>query len=297
MFSPASGIAHQHAGFQARGDGVRWSRTGLIVDPDFKEILVNAAVTSNIFRAVATQKVLVARINDRCYPRSARARTPRQSLWQYSGIRRERRGCLLLVQASTQRRLVLPRSAGRGAAWAAPRSIPGQGFVAAGRHRFAQTLAEAASGNPTGRGGSPWRRCPVAGFADSWRYLVSLTGLAVKLQLRLRQQPHASHSPVATGLTPHAGIGSGLGALYRPGRPDHRETFGPLAEVLADVLSRFVPEQRDLLHTSFALAEANRLEHMFASGDEFTASLRGLRDRACAPGSAVPSRPGGSIRS
>src|SRR6516164_8686238 len=75
------------------------------------------------------------------------------------------------------------------------------------------------------------------------------------------------------------------------------QTFGPLAEVLADVLSRFVPEQRDLLHTSFALAGANRLEHMFASGDEFTASLRGLRDRACAPGSAVPSRPGGSIRS
>jgi ubiquinone/menaquinone biosynthesis C-methylase UbiE len=40
----------------------------------------------------------------------------------------------------------------------------------------------------------------------------------------------------------------------------------PMWGVLADVLSRFVPEQRDLLHTSFALADANRLEHMLASG-------------------------------
>ena len=34
--------------------------------------------------------------------------------------------------------------------------------------------------------------------------------------------------------------------------------------ILADVLSRFIPEQRDVLHLSFALADANRLEHMFA---------------------------------
>jgi hypothetical protein len=33
--------------------------------------------------------------------------------------------------------------------------------------------------------------------------------------------------------------------------------------VRADVLSRFVPEQRDLLHLSFALSDANRLERMF----------------------------------
>ena len=39
----------------------------------------------------------------------------------------------------------------------------------------------------------------------------------------------------------------------------------PMWGVLADVLSRFVPEQRDLLYTSFALADANRLEHMLAS--------------------------------
>jgi ubiquinone/menaquinone biosynthesis C-methylase UbiE len=39
----------------------------------------------------------------------------------------------------------------------------------------------------------------------------------------------------------------------------------PMWGVLADVLSRSVPEQRDLLHLSFALADANRLEHMLAS--------------------------------
>jgi hypothetical protein len=35
--------------------------------------------------------------------------------------------------------------------------------------------------------------------------------------------------------------------------------------VLADVLSRFVPEQRELLHLSFALADADRLERMFST--------------------------------
>jgi len=43
--------------------------------------------------------------------------------------------------------------------------------------------------------------------------------------------------------------------------PDRAPMFG----VLADVLSRFVPEQRDLLHLSFALADANRLEGKFVS--------------------------------
>ena len=39
----------------------------------------------------------------------------------------------------------------------------------------------------------------------------------------------------------------------------------PMWGVVADVLSRFVPEQRDLLYLSFALADANRLEHMFSN--------------------------------
>jgi ubiquinone/menaquinone biosynthesis C-methylase UbiE len=43
--------------------------------------------------------------------------------------------------------------------------------------------------------------------------------------------------------------------------PDRAPMFG----VLADVLSRFVPEQRDSLHLSFALADADRLERMFMS--------------------------------
>jgi ubiquinone/menaquinone biosynthesis C-methylase UbiE len=43
--------------------------------------------------------------------------------------------------------------------------------------------------------------------------------------------------------------------------PDRAPMFG----VLADVLSRFLPEQRDFLHLSFALADANRLERMFVS--------------------------------
>jgi hypothetical protein len=43
--------------------------------------------------------------------------------------------------------------------------------------------------------------------------------------------------------------------------PDRAPMFG----VLANVLSRFVPEQRDLLHLSFALADADRLERMFVN--------------------------------
>ena len=43
--------------------------------------------------------------------------------------------------------------------------------------------------------------------------------------------------------------------------PDRAPMFG----VLADVLSSFVPEQRDFLHLSFALADATRLERMFVS--------------------------------
>ena len=34
--------------------------------------------------------------------------------------------------------------------------------------------------------------------------------------------------------------------------------------ILADVLSRFLPKQRDLIHLSFALADPNRLESLFA---------------------------------
>jgi ubiquinone/menaquinone biosynthesis C-methylase UbiE len=39
----------------------------------------------------------------------------------------------------------------------------------------------------------------------------------------------------------------------------------PMWGIFADVLSRFIPEQRDVLHLSFAPSDANRLEQMFAS--------------------------------
>jgi ubiquinone/menaquinone biosynthesis C-methylase UbiE len=38
----------------------------------------------------------------------------------------------------------------------------------------------------------------------------------------------------------------------------------PMWGVVADALSRFVPDQREIIYMSFALAEANRLERMFA---------------------------------
>jgi ubiquinone/menaquinone biosynthesis C-methylase UbiE len=50
-------------------------------------------------------------------------------------------------------------------------------------------------------------------------------------------------------------------ALCVVSTPDRAPMWG----VLADVLSRFVPEQRDLLYLVFALADANRLEHMLAT--------------------------------
>jgi ubiquinone/menaquinone biosynthesis C-methylase UbiE len=65
----------------------------------------------------------------------------------------------------------------------------------------------------------------------------------------------------------------GLAKFYRVLRPGccaavcviSSADRAPMFGVLADVLKRFVPEQRDLLHLSFALADANRLEHMFRS--------------------------------
>jgi SAM-dependent methyltransferase len=40
----------------------------------------------------------------------------------------------------------------------------------------------------------------------------------------------------------------------------------PMWGILADVLSGFLPEQRDINHLSFALADPNRLESLFANG-------------------------------
>jgi ubiquinone/menaquinone biosynthesis C-methylase UbiE len=64
----------------------------------------------------------------------------------------------------------------------------------------------------------------------------------------------------------------GLAEFCRVLRPGRRASvcvistpnLAPMWGILADVLSRFVPEQRDLLYLSFALADVHRLEHMFA---------------------------------
>jgi len=47
--------------------------------------------------------------------------------------------------------------------------------------------------------------------------------------------------------------------------------------VLADVLSRFVPEQRELLHLSFALADADRLKRMFSTAGFSDVRVQRLR--------------------
>ena len=39
----------------------------------------------------------------------------------------------------------------------------------------------------------------------------------------------------------------------------------PMWGILADVLSRFLPEQRDIIYLSFSLADPNRLESLFAN--------------------------------
>jgi hypothetical protein len=39
----------------------------------------------------------------------------------------------------------------------------------------------------------------------------------------------------------------------------------PMAGILADVISRFLPQQRQILYLSFALADPKRLEHLLTS--------------------------------
>jgi ubiquinone/menaquinone biosynthesis C-methylase UbiE len=77
----------------------------------------------------------------------------------------------------------------------------------------------------------------------------------------------------------------GLSEFYRvlrPGRcaavcvistPDRAPMFG----ILAHVLSRFVPEQRDLLHLSFSLANADHLERMFTNAGFHDVRVERLR--------------------
>jgi ubiquinone/menaquinone biosynthesis C-methylase UbiE len=54
---------------------------------------------------------------------------------------------------------------------------------------------------------------------------------------------------------------AGCAAVCVISTPDRAPMWG----ILADVLSRFLPEQRDIIHLSFALADLNRLESLFAN--------------------------------
>jgi ubiquinone/menaquinone biosynthesis C-methylase UbiE len=54
---------------------------------------------------------------------------------------------------------------------------------------------------------------------------------------------------------------AGCAAVCVISTPDRAPMWG----ILADVLSRFLPEQRDIIHLSFALADPNRLESLFAN--------------------------------
>jgi ubiquinone/menaquinone biosynthesis C-methylase UbiE len=54
--------------------------------------------------------------------------------------------------------------------------------------------------------------------------------------------------------------GAGCAAVCVISTPDR----APMGGILADVLSRFLPEQRDIIHLSFALADPKRLESLLA---------------------------------
>jgi SAM-dependent methyltransferase len=53
----------------------------------------------------------------------------------------------------------------------------------------------------------------------------------------------------------------GCAAICVISTPDRAPMWG----ILADALSRFLPQQRDILHLSFALADASRLESLLAN--------------------------------
>ena len=65
----------------------------------------------------------------------------------------------------------------------------------------------------------------------------------------------------------------GLAEFRRVLRPHHRAVVcvistrerAPMWGVLAEILSRYLPEQQEVLHSSFALADAGRLERLLAT--------------------------------
>jgi len=99
--------------------------------------------------------------------------------------------------------------------------------------------------------------CPVAADGQALPFKSS-TFDAVICQLGLQFFPDPARGLAEFHRVLRPGCCAAVCVISTPDR-------APMWGVLADVLSRFVPEQRDLLHLSFALSDANRLEHMLAS--------------------------------
>jgi ubiquinone/menaquinone biosynthesis C-methylase UbiE len=99
--------------------------------------------------------------------------------------------------------------------------------------------------------------CPVAADGQALPFR-SGSFDAVICQLGLQFFPNPARGLAEFHRVLRPGCSAALCVISTPDR-------APMWGVVADVLSQFVPEQRDLLYLSFALADANRLEHMLAS--------------------------------
>ena len=99
--------------------------------------------------------------------------------------------------------------------------------------------------------------CPVAADGQALPFR-SGSFDAVICQLGLQFFPNPARGLAEFHRVLRPGCCAALCVISTPDR-------APMWGVVADVLSQFVPEQRDLLYLSFALADAERLEHMLAS--------------------------------
>ena len=99
--------------------------------------------------------------------------------------------------------------------------------------------------------------CPVAADGQALPFMSGVFD-AVICQLGLQFFPDPARGLAEFYRVLKHGIRAAVCVISTPDR-------APMFGVLADVLSRFVPEQRDFLHLSFTLADANRLECMFVS--------------------------------
>jgi ubiquinone/menaquinone biosynthesis C-methylase UbiE len=99
--------------------------------------------------------------------------------------------------------------------------------------------------------------CPVAADGQALPFK-SGSFDAVICQLGLQFFPEPARGLAEFHRVLRLGCRAALCVISTPDR-------APMWGAAADVLTRFVPEQRDLLYLSFALADANRLEHMLSS--------------------------------